>query len=52
MAKGLSAIRIDFSKVGSMTLKEVFGDQPIPATQLSKKMWEIIKAKGLRVDKK
>lgn len=49
MAKGLSAIRVDFSKVAGKTLGEVFGTQPIPATQISKKMWEIIKANNLRV---
>lgn len=50
MGKGLSAIRIDFSKVASKTLGEIFGSQPVPATHIGKKMWEVIKANNLRCD--
>lgn len=45
---GLSKLLINFKKVENMTMKEVFGAKPIPATQIMKKIWNLIKEQGLR----
>ena len=47
-AKGLAAYKVDFSKVGDMTLVEVFGKKPVPVTQLMKSLWALIKSKNLK----
>ena len=49
---GLSSIKIDFSKVANMTLGELYGTDPVAVTQLTKKLWELIKEKELRIKNK
>lgn len=49
--RGLNAIRIDFSKVGDVTLKEVYGNSVISASDLAKFMWAFVKRNNL-VEKK
>ncbi len=49
---GLKKIKIDFSKVADMKLRDVYGTEPIPASALAKIIWTLIKEKGLRVDRK
>lgn len=51
MAGGLSKLKISFKKVQDKTLGELFGTKPIPATELMKVLWVLIKKKGLRADK-
>lgn len=48
---GLKKIHIDFSKVADMKLSEVYGTGVIPASELAKRIWALIKEKGLKVDK-
>ncbi len=49
--KGLQKVKINFSKVANMTLGELYGTEPVAATELTKRIWALIKAKELRVDK-
>lgn len=47
MARGnFQNYKIDFSKTDA-TLRDVFGDEPIPPTEMSKKLWAFIKEKGI-----
>jgi len=46
---GLNKVFIDFSSVKDMTLKELYGEQPIPITQLTKKLWGLIHEKSLQI---
>jgi len=48
----LKKIKIDFTSVKDMTLGDLYGTQPIPVTELTKRIWALIKSKDLRVDKK
>lgn len=48
--KGLSGYLIDFKKVGNMTLTDVFGKKPVPATMLMKSLWVLIKKHDLKAD--
>jgi hypothetical protein len=47
--KGLAGYMIDFTKVKTMTVVDMFGAKPIPVTQLMKKLWAVIKEKNLKV---
>ena len=47
----LSKIKVSFKSVKDMTLGQVYGTAPLPITHLSKKIWALIKKKGLRADK-
>ena len=49
---GLKKIKIDFSTVADMKLSEVYGTEPIPASDLAKRIWALIREKGLKVAKK
>lgn len=51
-AKGLAGYLLNFNnpKVSNMTLAEVFGKKPVPATQLMKTLWVLIKKYNLKVD--
>ncbi len=49
---GLKKLLVSFSSVKDMTLGELYGTEPIPVTELTKRIWALIKSKGLRVDKK
>lgn len=44
---GLNKVFIDFSSVKDMTLGQIYGDQPVPITKLTKALWALIKEKGL-----
>lgn len=47
MAKGgLKNLTVNF-KGCEETLEDVFGSKPIPVTQMTKKIWEIVKKKKL-----
>lgn len=49
MAKGLAGYKVSFASVKDMTLGDVFGVEAIPATQLMKSLWALIKSKSLKV---
>jgi len=39
--------KVNFSSVSDMTLGEVFGTSDIVPSQMTKKIWDVIKRKGL-----
>lgn len=45
---GLKKVFLDFSKVKNMTLGELYGTTPVPITELTKRLWALIKEKNLR----
>ena len=40
---------VSFSSVKDMKVGDLFGVDAIPATQLTKKLWAVIKEKNLRI---
>ena len=40
---------INFTAAKDITLGEVFGTKPVPMTKLMGKVWDIIRAKNLKV---
>jgi hypothetical protein len=50
MAKGISGYRVSFESVKNKTIGEVFGTEVIPATEIMKKMWTLIKTNNLKVN--
>lgn len=49
---GLQAVEISFEKVKDKTLGEVFGTGIIAVTEVSKKIWAVIKENQLRIPPK
>lgn len=49
---GLQAVEVSFEKVKDKTLGEVFGTGVIPVTEISKKIWAMIKESNLRIPPK
>lgn len=49
---GLQAVEVSFEKVKDKTLGEVFGTDAIAVTQISKKIWAMIKENNLRIPPK
>ena len=48
-ARGLSTIKIDFSKVKDVPISSIYGDGIVSAGELAKFIWSFIKANNLRV---
>jgi hypothetical protein len=47
--EGLKKVKVNFTKVKGMTLEQLYGTDDLPVTELTKKLWALIKAEGLRV---
>jgi len=45
--KPFGGYTVNFSSVSDMTLGEVFGTGSITPSQMTKKIWDVIKRKGL-----
>jgi hypothetical protein len=49
--QGLKMIKVNFEKVKDMTLGQLYGIGPVPVSDLTKKLWELIKKENLRLPK-
>lgn len=49
--QGLKKIKVSFDKVKNLTLGDLYGTEPIPVSDLNKKLWALIKKENLRLDK-
>jgi len=45
--KAFGGYHINFSKVSSMTLGEVFGTGDIAPSEMTKRLWKVVKGKNL-----
>jgi hypothetical protein len=48
---GLTLVKISFEKVKDMTLGQLYGTGIVSASDLTKKLWELIKKENLRLPK-
>lgn len=49
--RGLRSVEVDFTSVKDKTIGEVFGVGVMPVTEISKKIWKLIREANLRVKK-
>jgi hypothetical protein len=49
---GLKKIYIDFSKVKDMKVSEIYGTEPLQASELAKRIWALIRTHNLKMEKK
>jgi len=45
---GLKKIKVNFGPVKDVTLGQLYGTEPIPVTEITKRIWALIKEKGLK----
>lgn len=49
--QGLKTIFISFKDAKDITLGDLYGIEPIPVSELNKRLWALIKSKNLRLKK-